>query len=94
MITTYKTVSKPYHDRLSKRRNILPQRIRQDIMQAAKKADTSVDVSMLSMIRALWKDLGDEDRGRMGTFTIFFERLVKNGIRRLRFDKQSGLDLM
>jgi hypothetical protein len=79
MITTYKeTVSKPYHDRIVEKDETFFLNVSdKDIMQAAKKADTSVDVSMLSMIRALWKDLGDEDKEVVWGFFTIFERLVE-----------------
>ena len=78
MITTYKeTVSKPYHDKIiEKDESFFLNVSDKDIMQAVKKVDTSVDVSMLSMIKALWKDLGDEDKDVVWGFFTIFERLV------------------
>ena len=79
MIATYQeTVSDPYHDYIvAQNESFFLSVPDKDILSAAKKADAKVDASMLTMIRALWKDLGDADKAVVWNFFSIFERLVE-----------------
>jgi hypothetical protein len=74
LLETYaRTVSEPYHDRIVAMDETFFLTVSEDDIR---KVSCDADLSMLSMVRSLWKDLDCDDKAVVWNYFTVFERLT------------------